>query len=171
MPINDITNKSSSTNSLRNGTSQSSRKRGRSAQEKKAVSFSTVQVRVHEFDLGDHPGCSSGPPLTLSWGHFLEFTSCIEDYEQGRELIEANQGKRKQKELIMSRCFREEVVLSRGYSRVEMNKVTIENMLIQSKQMRGIMKFKKKKKVFDNLMGLLRVVSLRNKRVMASKDQ
>eukprot|EP00814_Leptocylindrus_danicus_P018274 CAMPEP_0116013702 /NCGR_PEP_ID=MMETSP0321-20121206/5872_1 /TAXON_ID=163516 /ORGANISM="Leptocylindrus danicus var. danicus, Strain B650" /LENGTH=166 /DNA_ID=CAMNT_0003483279 /DNA_START=376 /DNA_END=876 /DNA_ORIENTATION=+ len=162
MPINDAADHSpgNSMHSLNDGTVESSRKH--IIRSKKSVSFSTVQVRVHEFDLGDNPSCSSGPPLTLTWKYFLEFSSCIDKFEKGRELVGTG---RKREEMVMSRYFREEIVRNRGYSRIEMNKVSIENKLLQHEQMERIRKFQRKQKVIENLKGLLRKFNLKNKLV------
>lgn len=58
-----------------------------SAPIKRNISFSTLEIRHYEMILGDNPGGSSGPPLSLGWNYDEDQTKVLdmEDYEQTRE--------------------------------------------------------------------------------------
>ena len=45
------------------------------------VSFGDIEIRSHEIILGDNPGVSGGPPLTIDWEPF-ELSACsVDEYE------------------------------------------------------------------------------------------
>ena len=48
---------------------------------KKAVQFSTLEIRTYPLTLGDNPSVSSGPPLTLDWSHEMTHTFSVDAYE------------------------------------------------------------------------------------------
>ena len=58
---------------------------------KKRVHFSVVEVREYSVELGDHPSCSKGPPLTLGWDYAMSTIVAVDDfvssYRSSRELI------------------------------------------------------------------------------------
>jgi hypothetical protein len=53
--------------------------------ESRAVSFKTVEIYEHAYELGDNPSVSNGPPLTISWEqqdvHLLD----LNQYELSRD--------------------------------------------------------------------------------------
>ena len=51
---------------------------------RKTVKFSSLTIRSHAVVLGDHPCCSSGCPLELSWEHEGETELSIDEYETSR---------------------------------------------------------------------------------------
>jgi hypothetical protein len=79
------------------------------------VSFSTVEVRQYERILGDNPGVSCGPPVSIGWNHLEDATICIplDDYEY------YHCGYRDDCEMILSREEREEMLLSLGFDQKE----------------------------------------------------
>eukprot|EP00978_Attheya_sp_CCMP212_P015097 scaffold38823_cov48-Attheya_sp.AAC.4 len=52
-----------------------------STRKKKKVAFTTVDVKEYGQTLGDHPSCSSGAPITLSWDCVNIFSMPIDEYE------------------------------------------------------------------------------------------
>eukprot|EP00565_Helicotheca_tamesis_P009288 CAMPEP_0185734282 /NCGR_PEP_ID=MMETSP1171-20130828/22022_1 /TAXON_ID=374046 /ORGANISM="Helicotheca tamensis, Strain CCMP826" /LENGTH=229 /DNA_ID=CAMNT_0028404241 /DNA_START=44 /DNA_END=729 /DNA_ORIENTATION=- len=46
-----------------------------------SVSFCSVEVREYGVQLGDNPGVSAGPPLTIEWEHFNEEKIDIDAFE------------------------------------------------------------------------------------------
>jgi len=62
-------------------TSNSCRKR-----RKLRTSFSTLEIREYDITLGDNPGGSQGPPISLDWDYNKRRTEVItlEDYEEKR---------------------------------------------------------------------------------------
>mmetsp|Transcript_2888 Transcript_2888/g.4135 ORF Transcript_2888/g.4135 Transcript_2888/m.4135 type:complete len:260 (+) Transcript_2888:203-982(+) len=46
-----------------------------------SVSFSAVEIREYEIQMGDNPSVSSGPPLTIAWDYFNEAKIDIDVYE------------------------------------------------------------------------------------------
>mmetsp|Transcript_6998 Transcript_6998/g.9380 ORF Transcript_6998/g.9380 Transcript_6998/m.9380 type:complete len:214 (+) Transcript_6998:22-663(+) len=58
--------------------------KGASARQRRrdlSVSFSAVEIREFEIQIGDNPSVSSGPPLTIAWDHFNEAKVDIDTYE------------------------------------------------------------------------------------------
>eukprot|EP00814_Leptocylindrus_danicus_P021412 CAMPEP_0116020970 /NCGR_PEP_ID=MMETSP0321-20121206/10109_1 /TAXON_ID=163516 /ORGANISM="Leptocylindrus danicus var. danicus, Strain B650" /LENGTH=132 /DNA_ID=CAMNT_0003491753 /DNA_START=56 /DNA_END=451 /DNA_ORIENTATION=- len=58
---------------------------------KKRVQFSVVEVREYSVELGDHPSCSKGPPLTLGWDYSMSTFVAVDDFvnshRSSRELM------------------------------------------------------------------------------------
>lgn len=52
---------------------------------RKTVTFSKIHVREHVVDVGDHPFCKEGLPLTLGWETTKEFETRVDDYEKTRD--------------------------------------------------------------------------------------
>jgi len=48
------------------------------------ISFSTLEVRTYGVTLGDNPGGSSGPPVSLDWNYDESKAIDLEDYEAKR---------------------------------------------------------------------------------------
>lgn len=51
---------------------------------KRNISFSTLEVRQYDLTLGDNPGCSEGPPVSLDWKYEQSDVLDIEEYESIR---------------------------------------------------------------------------------------
>ena len=54
------------------------------AKMKRNISFSTLEVRHYDITLGDNPGCSEGPPVSLDWKYDQSDALDIDDYESNR---------------------------------------------------------------------------------------
>jgi len=77
---------------------------------KRNISFSTLEIRNYEVVLGDNPGGSSGPPVSLGWNYDESKTKVLdmEDYEQTRET------RRKHHELHLKSENRWEILLEKN---------------------------------------------------------
>ncbi len=82
------------------------------------VSFSTVEVRQYERILGDNPGVSCGPPISIGWTHFKDRTAnlSVDDYEYYRRSY------RDDCDMILSREEREEMLLDLGFDHKQIAK-------------------------------------------------
>lgn len=80
---------------------------------KRSVSFSELQIREYNIDLSDHPACSYGPPIQLSWEYHSAKTVSVEDYETAKQTATRNkqQQQRKQQEKNSSRQQPQEQLL------------------------------------------------------------
>mmetsp|Transcript_29175 Transcript_29175/g.86377 ORF Transcript_29175/g.86377 Transcript_29175/m.86377 type:complete len:793 (+) Transcript_29175:461-2839(+) len=70
----------------------------------RCVSFSHVSMRKYPMILGDHPVCSSGPPVTMAWRYQAEAPIGVDEYESRRPQ------RRKVWELILSSGHRKKVL-------------------------------------------------------------
>jgi len=52
---------------------------------KRNISFSTLEIRTYGVTLGDNPGGSGGPPLSLDWNYNESKALDIEEYEARRQ--------------------------------------------------------------------------------------
>lgn len=57
---------------------------------KRKVQFGTVVVRDYEIILGDHPGVSCGPPLTIDWTYHENEPTDVDQYEFDNALSRRN---------------------------------------------------------------------------------
>lgn len=54
---------------------------------RKTVSFDCIQLRYYLGEIGDHPACSSGCPITLSWDYTNEERVDIDEYEASKRFL------------------------------------------------------------------------------------
>merc|ERR1712151_813941 len=50
----------------------------------KSVGFANISIRNYNMTLGDHPNCSYGPPMCLSWDYEDSELTSLDDYEENR---------------------------------------------------------------------------------------
>lgn len=72
------------------------------------VRMGEIEIRTYPVILGDHPDCSSGPPVTIAWEYSKRQVMNIDDFE-------SNHSRRSGTELVMSYYDRKRLV--RHYSR------------------------------------------------------
>ena len=83
--------------------------------EKRCVSFSSIEVRGYGLALGDNPSCSRGPAITLNWDYNEEIKDLsVDEYENLRQNT-----RRSKNEMILPCILREAIIMSNGYSRLE----------------------------------------------------
>jgi len=80
----------------------------------RSVSFSDLTIRSHAVVLGDNPGGTGGPPLTIEWGHFDSITMSIEEYERLRP-----QPRRRNMQMKIPSLTRTDMLRRNGFSRQE----------------------------------------------------
>jgi len=72
-----------SSSSLKSDSSLSSSNH-KSPQMRKNISFSTLEVRSYDVTLGDNPGVSNGPPVSLDWNYEDSQHINLDEYESLR---------------------------------------------------------------------------------------
>jgi hypothetical protein len=82
------------------------------------VGFTTVQIREHGCILGDNPGGTVGPPITIDWSYLSEFTADLEEYEETRP------PRRDPLEMQMPASYRRDLLRRAGYTRGEIADLT-----------------------------------------------
>jgi len=50
----------------------------------KSVGFANISIRNYDMTLGDHPNCSYGPPICLSWDYEDSALTSLDNYEENR---------------------------------------------------------------------------------------
>jgi len=87
----------------------------------KKVSFGDLTIHEHPYELGDHPACSTGAPLTIGWTSRSSTTRNLDLYEYMR-----GERRRGRKQLVLKVTDRAQILLRAGYDISEIAKVTIE---------------------------------------------
>ena len=88
---------------------------------KRTVSFSNLEIREYSIALSDHPGCSFGPPVQLSWEYKTEHVVPVDSYEQTRS------PRRDPQQLVLSHFDRRFLLLKQaGYTNTEIKEVMKE---------------------------------------------
>jgi hypothetical protein len=87
------------------------------------VSFSTVEVRHYERILGDNPGVSSGPPLSIGWNYYDDKTIrvSVDEYEYYQSRCQD------ESDMVLSRYERENILEALGYSEKEVARAIRQN--------------------------------------------
>ena len=98
------------------------------------VSFSTISIRAYNRILGDNPSCSNGPSLSIGW----EYVNVVEGYNL--EDFEHNRlyTRRLDHEMVLSRPERESILISLGYSQIEIARAVRANIKVKNQRRRTI---------------------------------
>jgi hypothetical protein len=78
------------------------------------VSFDSISIRNYGMELGNHPNCQAGAPVTLSWDYEEQGTQDIDIYEFERK------PRRKMKHLILNYYRRNDILKLAGHSDKEL---------------------------------------------------
>ncbi|KAL7562546.1 hypothetical protein ACA910_015430 [Epithemia clementina (nom. ined.)] len=90
------------------------------------VAFDTVQVRHYSMELGDHPSCSIGPPVSLSWECVHEDNPrAIDAYESARRF------RRKKNPGLLNYYQRRDILKEAGYTDEQLDTADRERKKIQ----------------------------------------
>lgn len=105
------------------------------------VSFNHVEIREYEITLGDHPCCSSGPPISLSWNYYQYGHQEIpfEDFEQYRV-----DQRRAIHEMKIPAHIRHDTLRSHDVSMKEILEVQSKCTLIQNQRYQTMKKLQRK---------------------------
>jgi hypothetical protein len=89
---------------------------------KRNVSFGNMQIREYNVALSDHPSCSYGPPIQLSWEYKEKEAMPLESYEASRE------GNRRQGHSLLLSFYERHFMLIKqaGYSKREIKETMRE---------------------------------------------
>ena len=99
---------------------------------RKAVSFSTLEVRYFSIILGDNPGCGSdGPPLTISWDYDEVITVSVDCYEIYRK------PRKTQCQLMKTPFHRKQILTQNGFYEIDINKRMKEMKAIHKQRMQS----------------------------------
>jgi len=74
------------------------------------VTFNTIKVREYPIILGDNPGVSEGPPLTIDWMYIDVDEFDVEEYENTRPT------RRRMLEMAIPACIRRDTLKRSGCS-------------------------------------------------------
>jgi hypothetical protein len=105
------------------------------------VSFDEVSILEFELELGDNPFCSSGPPLTLAWSPFRKYKISLDTFESIREVSSSRSGDNKN--LLLSRLDREQILRNKGYSRKDINNATYDSYRHQKRITKSVKKYQR----------------------------
>lgn len=85
------------------------------------VSFNKIEIREYPICLGDHPDCSTGPPLTIAWNPVREMHFSVNKFESMRESV-----RRHDSELKLSYLSRKCVLMELRYSDAELKRAMVD---------------------------------------------
>ena len=77
------------------------------------VTFDNITIRSYHMEIGDHPCCSIGPPIGLSWEFDEESTIDLDIYECERK------PRRQLRHLVLSYYRRRDILRNAGFSEKE----------------------------------------------------
>ena len=86
-----------------------------------SVQFGSLTIRSYEIQLGDHPSCSNGAPVSIGWRYNELNPICIEKYEEWMK-----DKRRSRSEFHLPRSHRESILREYGYSRSQMTEAAKE---------------------------------------------
>lgn len=96
---------------------------------RRRVAFGVVLLHYHPIALGDNPGVTSGPPLTIDWTAIHSHQVTVDTFEKSKS---CTNGRRKGTLLKLSRVDRINLLSVQGYSRQEMNRAEREVNMIKA---------------------------------------
>ena len=97
---------------------------------KRNISFTNIEIREYGLTLGDHPNCSVGPPVQLSWNVESETTHTLENYELFRE------PRRSKKEMVLSNYVRMKMLSAGRVPKAQVYEAIAQVKKIQSQRKR-----------------------------------
>ena len=97
------------------------------------VTFETITVRRYPMEMGDHPSCSLGAPVSLAWDY-------IEEEPVDIDIYECERGRRRPLGLlILSYYRRRDILRNAGYSDQEIQSVS--KKVAKTQRQRGVTRF------------------------------
>ena len=99
---------------------------------KSKVQFSTVEVRQYERILGDNPGVSSGPPISIGWNFYEDRTVCISVDEY--EYEHAHGTHHDETDMVLSRDERESILRELGFDQKDVARSVRKNYKLKKKR-------------------------------------
>jgi len=104
------------------------------------VSFDTVTVREFEWELGDNPSCSSGPPLTLAWTPFRQWAISLDKYENMREFTFCRRNGKD--DLLIPRDKRERILREMGRSKLSVYVATFQTRQLRIDNLKSVHEYR-----------------------------
>lgn len=96
---------------------------------KKNVRFSTIEIRLFDRTIGDHPSCSDGVPITLDWNYTMLPVKDLQEYEDNRI------PKRNKNHLALTKITRKNQMHTHfGYSYKEIEKASKKNEKVKKQR-------------------------------------
>lgn len=86
------------------------------ARETREVAFDSVLIRHYTMELGNHPSCTIGAPVSLSWDFRQLSLQDIDAYEVERRGVRRGS----QRHLVLNYYRRKEILKKAGYSDSEL---------------------------------------------------
>lgn len=110
------------------------------------VSFDTVKVRYYSMELGDHPSCSIGPPVCLSWDFTEGEPRRIDAYESARRF------RRRRRSTLLNYYQRMDILKEAGFTDEEIRMADQERKKIQRQRSgtRMLLPFRKLEEVWES---------------------
>uniref|UniRef100_A0A7S2P2M0 Uncharacterized protein n=1 Tax=Leptocylindrus danicus TaxID=163516 RepID=A0A7S2P2M0_9STRA len=95
----------------------------------KSVSFTKLEIRQYELQLGDNPSVRKGPPISIGWDIINSSEHDLETYEGSRGL------RRSYEQLKINDADRKEMLKEAGYSWNEVRSRMRQNNIIKRKRL------------------------------------
>jgi hypothetical protein len=103
-----------------NSTNNTARSSTKSSSSQREVAFDSIQIRHYSMQIGEHPSCSIGAPVMLSWEYEEEAAMDVDVYEFSRA------PRRKIRYLVLNFYKRMDILRNAGYNEREINEADAE---------------------------------------------
>ena len=121
-----------------------------SPKSRRQVSFSTVEIRKYPIILGDHPDCSSGPPISIGWDYSDSIEVSLNLFEEMRP------PRRHRRELVLPFRLRRELISKNcGYEEDQIRERLSEMKIVKKERQQTLakLKYQKLEEVFESIKG------------------
>ncbi|KAL3920665.1 MAG: hypothetical protein SGILL_003146 [Bacillariaceae sp.] len=99
---------------------------------RKNVSFHTIDIAEHAYELGDNPSCAGGAPIQIGWEPMDKIQLEVDEYEREKP------HRRNKDQLKLPALIRDHLARSSGASRADVKKATKEAQRVSKSRYKSL---------------------------------